>query len=286
MFSKNGILKKVLIIATFVLFAGCSFLKLSYTYGDFYIMYKLDRYLDLNDLQEELAKKYLNELHSWHRQYELSRYSAYLTSAKVAIETDFNRKKLDQLYQQFQILREDLILKLIPYSADFFTQIDTEQLDYLEKKLTKENQKLKKEIHRSPGIKRENMMKEAKKSFEDWIGTLEPAQIKRIAKFIDNSPDYRTIQLPHRVDTQKIFFAELRRENRNLESNISLLTKLWVESYTDATVEYNQKRAIYQEDYKTLLMDLYHSLTLEQKNFLITKIRLLIKDLTELEKEG
>lgn len=245
-------------------------------------MYKLDQYLDFTPLQKDLTKKKLKQLHAWHRTEELSKYSDYLTSIKIAVENDLTLAKIDRFYHQIDLFRADLLLEVVPYAADLFTKIDDAQLDHLEKKLNKENDKIRRQINRSRGIKRENRMKEAKANTEKWIGTLKPEQIKMISRFLDAAPEYNKIKLARRLSTQKIFFQALRDNRHQLRQNAALLTDVWVNSYSDPSIEYNQTKAIFREKYKAFILELYQSLTEEQKTFLITKLALFIRDIKEL----
>lgn len=285
MFSKPGAFKKALIVLSLIIFTGCSFLKLSYNYGELYIMYKLDRYFDFNDIQEDLTRKYLLQFHTWHRSQELQRYENFIHSIRTAVENNLTRNLIDHYYDQIERFREDLLTKVIPYAADFFTKIDKEQLSRLEEKLENENEEIQDEIDRSPGIKQENMLKKGKEKAEEWIGTLETDQITMITTFLKTTPDFNTIRLPHRLQTQKQFFEGIRKENR-LSSNKLLLTRLWVNSYNDENSDYYKQRAVYREKFKALLLNLYQSLTAEQKKFLTTKLLIIEKDLADLRQGG
>lgn len=274
-----------LILISFIFFEGCSTVELAYDYDYWYVLHKIDSTFDLKASQEKLVRKYLIQFHSWHRKNELPKYIDYLERIRLFIGLGFNRDQLDQMYARFDQLRVDSTVKLIPFASDFLTKLDQEQINRLEKVFLYKNKEIEDEIALELNVKQEKLFQKTKNRVEDLIGTLTEKQIRLISEFAMNISDFDIIHLSHRKEGQQMFMEQIRRTN-TIHSNEALLTELWINAYNENDSDYCKQRIIYRDKNKNLIMDLRKSITTDQKNLLLKRLKELINDFKELHLES
>jgi hypothetical protein len=179
------LLYKSLKISLFVLlFTGCNQIGFFYDYADWYIMYKIDSYFDINDAQEDFLDPKIDQLHAWHRREEIPRVITFLTQVKIEVQNGFSEKNLPWIESEYKQMRDRVNQKIADDIATFLATLSNDQIDYFENKLEEDNKRH--EDRRSNRTKRtdeewrERRQERIIERLEDWYGDLTDHQKKTV----------------------------------------------------------------------------------------------------------
>ncbi len=209
---RRGIVSLVVIYITLVGLQACATLKMTYNWADYLVFWRIDSYFDVSGVQEEFLEAKLDKLHQWHRREELSRYVAFLEETQTRIQDGIDGDDLDWFNQRIRDLNANIARFVADDTVEFLSSLSNDQIAYLEKTLSEENEERLEEIQRTETEKIEELYEKVIETVEDWIGDLSEDQKKAIADKIAVDKHAETIWFNHRFTSQKRFIHLLKKE--------------------------------------------------------------------------
>ena len=183
---------------------GCSTVRFAYNKGDTLTYWWLDDHIGFNQVQEPLIRSSLERHFWWHRTEQLPAISDSLYRAQQKLQTPISKS-------EFLTLRSDLLKyaykvadEVIPDAAKLLISLDASQIETMQKRINKNNQKFRNEY--LPKDKNKQATLRANKIIEraEWLyGSLNSTQESKIREFLLKNP----------IDAEIAFQQKLRRQS-------------------------------------------------------------------------
>jgi hypothetical protein len=196
---------------------------LSYRNADWLLAYKIDDWVNLTAEQKTWLRPRLTQLQVWHRSHELGHVQRLLRDSHLLAAGAPKEDEIQAIYAASVLTLNRTLEQLLPDTLLLLSRLEPAQIAYLERKLTKDNQKLAKDIVLTPDARRSLRAKKAVKQFEGWFGRLSTTQEADLIKRVDALPLLDEMRLNNRQRWQtellellkskpdtKLFSSELR----------------------------------------------------------------------------
>lgn len=119
------------------LFSGCSS-KMAYNFLDWYLMWKVERYAQLDGEQKEKAEAAFDDFHEWHRTTQLPRYVEYMRGLKQRLAEPVTADSLHAETDEIQLMMDDALAYLMPTAVNIISSFTDEQAQQMQEKLAKD----------------------------------------------------------------------------------------------------------------------------------------------------
>jgi hypothetical protein len=195
------------LIISFLLAAtliGCSTVRFAYNQGDTLTYWWLDDHIGFNQAQEPIIRGSLERHFWWHRTEQLPAISESLQRAQQKLQAPITKS-------EFLTLRTDLLKhvyriadEVVPDTAKLLISLDASQIESMQKRINKNNQKFKNEY--LPKDKNKQATIRANKIIErtEWLyGSLNSNQENKIREFLLKNP----------IDAEVVFQERIRRQS-------------------------------------------------------------------------
>jgi hypothetical protein len=197
-------------LATVLTLGACSVARLAYNNAPTVLNYFLDDYFDLTSEQETWLTPRWKKLVEWHRENELPIYKKLLLQSREKVATEVSGKDINALYLEGRATAARTTEFFLPDVAAFVAQLTPAQIKYLERKFTKDNAKLAKEIARPLDKRKKERVTRYLDRFDGEFGKLNPAQITKITQVISGLAPYDELRLEDRKRVQADALKMLR----------------------------------------------------------------------------
>ncbi|MEZ5450042.1 MAG: DUF6279 family lipoprotein [Thiolinea sp.] len=181
------------ILLAVLLLAACSGTRLTYTFLDRLIRWKVDEYVSLYTPQSTALNTRLRAFHDWHRREQLPVYVDFISQQMQVLERpavspqDFSAA-LDRAMQ----LWRDSLEQLLPAILTTLSTLDEDQMADVMARINKEEQKYREEhILDSVENRRAYRKKRMLERMHTWLGSVNAPQQQRIEQWLDEL-DYAT----------------------------------------------------------------------------------------------
>jgi hypothetical protein len=268
--------------------AACSSLRLGYNNADTLALYALDRYFDLDDAQEQLARERVRALLAWHRRTQLAEYALFLDAARRRIDASSSAPLTaeDVLALQAQMTERLLAVgaQAAPDLALLARSLSDAQMAHFNGKLAAENAKLRKE--RSAAAQRRPAggadaidaarLKRARERARDWLGPLTAEQEALLRATVAQRPDGELRWLEERERRQRALLAVLERiraEQLAPAAGAALFLQWFAELAQPAAPDLRAAVQSARAANAQLIAQLLNSATAEQKAALLKRLR-------------
>lgn len=279
--------------------AACSSLRLGYNNADTLALYTLDRYFDLDEAQEQLARERVRALLDWHRRTQLADYAQFIEAARRRIEVSGTTPLTadDVLALQAQMTERLLAVgsQAAPDLALLARSLTDAQMARFAGRLAAENDKLRKERARAArrtaaadAVDPERL-KRALERARDWLGPLTPAQEALVRATVAQRPDGEQQWLQERERRQRALVAVLERIRSGAldpAAGAVLLNDWFAELAQPAAPEQRAAVQAARRANAQLIAQLLNSATAEQKAALAKRLRGYAEDFTLLAGDG
>jgi len=287
-------------VALVLAVAACSSLRLGYNNADTLALYSLDRYFDLDDAQESLARERMRALIDWHRSTQLADYAQLLDAMQRRLDVSASSPLTADEVLALQAQMSERLLTLgrqvAPDLALLARSLSAEQMAYFTAKLAADNAKLRKEreqaAQRGSSSAEEMNAGRIKRSLErarDWLGPLTREQEALIREAALRRPDGEQRWLDERERRQRMLVAvldRLRSSQITPAARAALITDYFSELAEPAQPERRAAVAAMRESNAQLISRLLNSATPAQKAQLIDRLRGYAEDFTVLASQG
>ena len=280
----------ILVLLTAVTLAACGTMtKLAYSNAS--LAYKsvapmgtwmVDEYVDLDGYQKDWLRERLSRVMSWHRANELPQYRKFLEHVLAESSEPFTVQEIGDAYSDLRTHYHHMVEHLLPDVADFFLQLDPQQVAQMEKKFGDDNKKFVRDSTAgSPSDRLKRRADKFNQHLDAWLGNVTPDQKTLVLQRLELIPDFVEDRLADRRFRQSEVLG-LIRARASKDQMIAGLHRLLVDTETWRRPEFKQR--MQERDQKTfeLLAAISRTLTPGQRAHLQERIRRYMQDITSI----
>lgn len=193
--------------------AACT--RLAYDHATPMLAWMVDGYVDLSHDQKDWLRARLDRAMAWHRRNELPEYRRFLADIARRSDGTFTETEVEQAWLKIRADYDRVVEHILPDTADFFLSLDDRQLDRLERKFAKENEKQRKEMTEGTEEKRRaRAVKRTTESVQEWIGEFDDRQRGIVAARESALPPITEDRFADRAYRQRETIALARTRDR------------------------------------------------------------------------
>lgn len=185
--SQNPYFKRVFlafVIVTFI-FTGCDQIRIAYYFADWYVVSRIDNYLDISGDQEDFLDDKADLLHEWHRREELPKIVTFLKSLKVRLNEGLTENDVPWFRSEFKSIQMRIVDKISDDFVIFLGTVTAKQIEYLEEQVSERNNAYYKKNFDIPEKQwRDKRIKRTIDNLEDFFGSITEEQNKLIMSSI------------------------------------------------------------------------------------------------------
>lgn len=257
---------------------------MGYLFADRMILSKINSWFDLNEKQEKIATKEIERFLKWHKEVELPVYASYLKDIRSGIKGGITPRKMDQYFADYQKLKFRLYDYVLPKAVDLLMEVEPKQAIHLKEALEEENKEMA-EKFKMPMEKRKRIRaSDHIDRFQEWIGELTAKQKRMIRNASYRLPVLSVKHMEFRSQKQKDFVRLLEQKKKNRQDIKQYLIETWYQPDEKKLSSYRILLKKSGPTWKKLLIDLYHTLSKEQKRHLLQKLEELIIDIEDIHR--
>jgi AAA+ ATPase superfamily predicted ATPase len=276
-------LHSLLFLILVSLLTSCSALSLTYHYADWLMYWRIDHYFDLSSYQKPVLQTHLTQLHSCHREPDIPRYVSFLQTIHRHWQDGFTQQELDEIFDQYAVLRGRLGSHVASESVEFLTTVNPEQVQHLEEVMEADNQELLIEFGENPETRKANRVERVLNWFRTWLGEIPPSQQQGFTKVIEQYPDTTDQWLEYRRYRQHQFASLLRSgaDAQTIEKQVHdwLVTPGEDAPYSYADVARNRKRHL-----KKSILAIDGMVTRDQRQHASDRLQNLIEEVHQMSR--
>lgn len=187
-----------------LLITACSTVRFAYNQGDTLIRWWVDDHIGLTAEQEFLTRELLEQQFWWHRTEQLADVSKTLEQLRLQLNRPLSTQEVSQFSDDLKKYIYAIAKKATPDAAKIFVTLQNNQIEKMQKRMQKGNEKFAKEWL-APNIEKQNKVR-ADKVIDrvEWLfGNINKEQEEKIRQHIKNNP----------LDMNMVYQERLRRQN-------------------------------------------------------------------------
>jgi hypothetical protein len=187
-----------------LLITACSTVRFAYNQGDTLIRWWIDDHIGLTAEQEVLTRELLEQQFWWHRTEQLAEVSKTLEQLRRQLHRPLSTQEVSQFSDDLKKFIYTIAKKSTPDAAKIFVTLQNNQIEKMQKRMQKGNEKFAKEWL-PPSAEKQNKVR-ADKVIDrvEWLfGTINKEQEEKIRQHIKNNP----------LDMNMVYQERLRRQN-------------------------------------------------------------------------
>lgn len=204
LFIRPQTIKTALICLCVLIFTACSAVRFVYNQGDTLVRWWMDDHIGFTAEQDSFAREFLERQFWWHRTEQLQDISASLEQIREKISRPMTVVEVNQFSDQFKKYAYSIANKSTPDMAKLLISLQPNQIEAMQKRMQKGNEKFIKEW--LPKEKEKQVKVRADKVIErtEWLfGTLSKEQEQKIRAHVIANP----------LDMNTVYQDRLRRQN-------------------------------------------------------------------------
>jgi len=262
---------------------GCSMVTLGYGHLDTFTLYLVRDYIQPEPgVQYNDVRSAVQRLHQWHRQRELPAYATLANEAAQRLERSLTPEDLRWVWAQFRQRYQSLVRQAVREAVPTLVQLGPDQLARLEHRLAEENEKFAREFLSGDAVRQRRVYSERLQSqIDDWVGSLERAQIGIIDRFVQAHQPYLRLRFEDRQRRQREALVLIRRE-RNAAELLPLLATLLADQDSGRSEEMRSAARRWEDGIGQMYLELERSMTREQRQRAQTRLRRFADDFNRL----
>ena len=187
-----------------LLFTACSTVRFAYNQGDTLIRWWIDDHIGLTAEQEVLTRELLEQQFWWHRTEQLVDVSKTLEQLHLQLNRPLSTQEVSQFSEDLKKYIYAIAKKATPDAAKIFVTLQNNQIEKMQKRMQKGNEKFTKEWL-PPDLEKQNKVRADKViNRVEWLfGSINQEQEEKIRQHIKNNP----------LDMNMVYQERLRRQN-------------------------------------------------------------------------
>jgi hypothetical protein len=273
-----------------LLITACSTVRFAYNQGDTLIRWWIDDHIGLTTEQEFLTRELLEQQFWWHRTEQLTDVSNTLEQLRRQLHRPLSTQEVSQFSDDLKKFIYAIAKKTTPDAAKIFVTLQSNQIEKMQKKMQKGNEKFLKQWL-PPGVERQNKVR-ADKVIDrvEWLfGSINKEQEEKIRQHIKNNP----------LDMNMVYQDRLRRQNdllkvvRTIQQNklnqqqaeelLTVYMKNFEYGTTKEQQDFGKKRAAIGVQLSSFIT---HTMNDEQRKYASGRVETWALDVQELVKES
>jgi len=262
------------IFAMLPLVVGCSRLSFIYGFAEGALKDEAAYFLKLDDTDERLVDRKINELMSWHNAEMLPRYAKFLNGLADLVAGDrMHRAAISDAIGNLHLLLDELVLGAAPHFADVLVNHTTpENIRYLEKRMTERLEERREELSKPVEERLQARVERITDNFELLAGNLDNAQVARIRHYVAQTVDANARWLDTRENRQRAFLNFLSHQpDRDRIANF--LYKIILRGYEVVDPAYQSLSELRWQLFEILVIDIMTSLSTKQRRSMTGSLR-------------
>ncbi len=276
-----------------LLVASCSRVQFAYNQADWLMMRRINSLLELEGSRRLELRQWIDGFVKLHRQQKLPKLVQFLQlSAEIIEKNPPTRLEVDRMISDLEIILEGSLVLAVPGMVQVLLSLKPKELLQLQIKLKKENEKQKKEIL---DLEEAEWRKERRERLagviEFFIEELAPPQEALLDSWVAGF-DYsgRSLWVEFRESQQAKLFELLspskdKKTHRDQSQIEAFLTDWAVHPEKQRSLDYQNQMQRARERLRQFVFEWALSLTPEQKNRLVLRLRELSHDFSELSRQ-
>lgn len=262
---------------------GCSLAAIGGRYADWYVMRRIDSYVDLTDQQKAYLEPRIDLHLVWIKADLLPEAHIAIGELITRVERGITNDEITETIDRIESLRSRLVQRLMPDTIWLFSRLLPDQLKHLEKELNDSVERGNKKMSdKTPEEFRNDKFEQYEKTFYDWVGSINPIQ-KQIIKDIYGdlaSIEHRKTYLSGRVEVQEKFIEILAApvDEAALRAFITIWFENPAELRSGLSKEHYLKRT---STFRESLLKLQNTLSDDQRLGLVKTLKDRQKDILE-----
>ncbi len=278
-------MKKCWLVLLMLFMSGCSS-KLAYNNLNWLIYWYMDDYVELNDQQEAIFDKRLEQWIDWHRSEEMPRYIAHLNAVRNDLNDDsLTESRLLSHYEKATAHWQRLRAEITPELANMAQKLSDEQVIRLFAALEKDNKESESSIkeidEKSPEEQAKQRIEDLREDMSSRIGALTDEQKAIIDRFAPTFKRSSRLWLDYRRDLQRRARALFANRENNPDF-VDDLTALMMNPEQYRSPEFLDVWNNNRTQHAKLAAEISQTLTAKQKRKLVAQIDDMISDLEDL----
>ena len=257
-------------VAGLAVLAGCTALQLGYNNADSLIHWRSGRYFGFEAEQKADFERRVQKFMAWHRKAELPKYVVLANGLGDRLARGVTLPDLEWGYDSFQVLLRQTLRAAAVETGELLDTLNPAQVERFQARLAKENRDFAKDhvIAESPEARRAKRVKRNVDRMEEWFGSLTEAQVERIRLYSARAPldDILRDQDRKRMQRELVGMINAKETRRKLEA--------WAIAWDqNRDPEYETLRKQNLREYFGMLIDLDKTLSAEQRNRAVQRLR-------------
>ena len=281
----------ILVAVIGLMLQGCSAVRLGYGNADSLSRWWIDQYLGMSAEQEVLARERLTRIHAWHRKTQLPEYVAVLGRINELVAGQPAAADMLVLGDRMIRLGRVLAEQATPDIADLLGSVTSGQIDRMAARLAEKNLEYAAEAGLGDGEsgQRKARYKKFLERAEYWLGDFSGEQKTVLRQMIDGQAAGSQFWYEERLRRQREWLALARQVQRDRSPREQVLRLL--RDYAarfdlpSDPVRLQQAQALRRASAE-LVVAVLAMATPEQRTHLQHKLGDLMRDFTELSREG
>lgn len=200
--------KIIALLCLSALLFGCSLAAIGGRYADWYVLRRIDTYVDLTDQQRAYLEPRIDEHLAWIKAELLPDTHKAIGELINRVERGITNDDLTWMESRIEFLRSRLMQRLMPDTIWLFSRLSPEQVKHMEKELNDSVERGHKKMKdQSPDEFRQEKFEQYEKTFKDWVDSINPAQKQAIKAIYGDlaSIEHRKTYLSGRAEVQGKF---------------------------------------------------------------------------------
>jgi hypothetical protein len=273
-----------------LLFTACSTVRFAYNQGDTLIRWWIDDHIGLTAEQEVLTRELLEQQFWWHRTEQLVDVSKTLEQLRLQLNRPLSTQEVSQFSEDLKKFIYAIAKKATPDAAKIFVTLQNNQIEKMQKRMQKGNEKFTKEWL-PPNLEKQNKVRADKViNRVEWLfGSINQEQEEKIRQHIKNNP----------LDMNMVYQERLRRQNdlikivRTIQQNklnqqqAEELLMVYMKNFEYGTSkeqqDFGKKRAAIGVELSSFIT---HTMNDDQRKYASGRVETWASDVQELVKES
>jgi hypothetical protein len=279
--------KRLLIAGLATALLACSAARIGYNNGETISYWWLNSYVDFESEQKPWVKSHIDELFAWHRKTQLQQYVKLISRLQRADYSTITKADLLADYQEGRKSVNTIVDRAAPELADLALSLTPEQIDNIDKKLDKNNDKFRKDYLRgSVQDRQEFRYKRMMKQAEYWFGNFSHEQEQRLRALSDARPLNNELVMADRLLRQQKMIELLKKIQAQKPSKET--TEQMIRQYIAAAMDHfgnQQYRTFFDQSDEAnaaLVAEMLHMATPEQRRHFINTLQDWVSDFNRL----
>ena len=273
-----------------LLITACSTVRFAYNQGDTLIRWWIDDHIGLTAEQEFLTRELLEQQFWWHRTEQLTDVSKTLEQLRRQLHRPLSTQEVSQFSDDLKKFIYAIAKKATPDAAKIFVTLQSNQIEKMQKRMQKGNEKFLKEWL-PPSVERQNKVR-ADKVIDrvEWLfGSINKEQEEKIRQHIKNNPLDMNMVYQDRLRRQNDLIKVVRTIHQNklnqqqAEELLTVYMKNFEYGTTKEQQDFGKKRAAIGVQLSSFIT---HTMNDEQRKYASGRVETWALDVQELVKES